>query len=150
MKQTRGLSPSIPNLVHNGSTLSTPSTKASALNTFFESTFTTENLSHLPKLRNHLKNSNTWSLNTLDDVFVTPQEVFEELCKLNPMKASGPDAIPGRLLKEGATSLADPLSTLFNLSLSTGQLPLDWRRANITPVFKNTLSKTIDPLVLPA
>ncbi len=42
----------------------------------------------------------------------------------------------GRLLLEGASSLAKPMSQLFNLSIETGTLPLDWKKSNITPVHK--------------
>jgi len=51
-------------------------------------------------------------------------------------KACGPDDIPGRLLKEEAPWLAEPLIQLYNLSLQSGVLPRDWRRANVTLVFK--------------
>ncbi len=47
---------------------------------------------------------------------------------IDPIKACGPDEIPGRLLKEGAPWLASPLTKL---------LPLDWTSANVTPIFKN-------------
>ena len=48
----------------------------------------------------------------------------------------GPDEIPGRLLHEGADWLAEPLTKLFNLSLSFGSVPVDWTRSNITPILK--------------
>ena len=58
------------------------------------------------------------------------------LCKLDASKAGGPDEVPARLLKEGASWLAKPLATLLTLSLSQGCLPRDWTSSNITPVFK--------------
>ena len=67
---------------------------------------------------------------------LTENEVYEELCRFDPTKASGPDEIPGRLLREGAPWIAEPLLNLFNASLKSGRLPRDWTRANITPVFK--------------
>ena len=50
------------------------------------------------------------------------------LCKI--------DEIPGRLLREGAPWLAEPITKLFTMSLQSGFLPRDWRRANVTTVFK--------------
>ena len=67
---------------------------------------------------------------------ISEDAVFEVLCKIDPSKACGPDDIPGRLFKEGAPWLAVPLTQLYNLSLQTGVLPRDWRKANITTVFK--------------
>ena len=55
---------------------------------------------------------------------------------LNPNKATGPDNIPGRILKMGAHEVAPAQVTIFRKSLETGSLPDDWRRANISPIFK--------------
>ena len=63
-------------------------------------------------------------------------EVCVELSKIDPRKSCGPDEIPARLLLEGAVWIAKPLSRLFNLSLESGSLPMDWKSSNITPVFK--------------
>ena len=52
---------------------------------------------------------------TFDEVHV---HVFKILSQLDPAKASGPDGVPCRLLKEGATRVAEPLSIIFNLSLT--------------------------------
>jgi hypothetical protein len=56
---------------------------------------------------------------------------------INPTKASGPDLINPRLLKEAAPIIKHPLCKLFNLSLWVASYPSQWKRANITPVFKN-------------
>ncbi len=72
----------------------------------------------------------------IDGVALTESEVYEELCRIDPRKASGPDEIPGRPLREGAPWIASPLYRLFTASLNSGNLPQDCTRANITPVFK--------------
>ena len=58
------------------------------------------------------------------------------LSLIDPSKACVPDCIPGRLLKEGAPWLSEPLVAFFNQSLQSGQLPSDWTCANVTPVHK--------------
>ena len=40
---------------------------------------------------------------------VTEQSVFQKLLALNPTKATGPDSIPGWLLKENADIFAGPV-----------------------------------------
>jgi hypothetical protein len=40
-------------------------------------------------------------------------------------------------LKEAAPIIKHPLCKLFNLSLRVASYPSQWKRANITPVFKN-------------
>ena len=103
-------------------------------NGYFWSIFTRENSFNLSHLRNHVQAS--WSTSSIDKVVISEDAVFEVLCKIDPSKACGPDDIPGCLLKEGAPWLAEPPTQLFNLSLQSGVLPRDWRRANITLVFK--------------
>lgn len=55
---------------------------------------------------------------------------------LKPHKASGPDSIPARLLKTAADELAPGLAHLFQISVDNGKIPLDWKTALVTPVFK--------------
>ena len=65
--------------------------------------------------------------------FFTVDDVYRKLHKLNPRKGCGPDSIPPRLLKSAAHILAAPLLTVFNNSISQGQFPDIWKRANILP-----------------
>ena len=55
---------------------------------------------------------------------------------LNCNKASGPDLISPRLLKEGCEILSRPLTKIFNLCLSSSYFPLIWKQANVVPVHK--------------
>jgi hypothetical protein len=52
------------------------------------------------------------------------------LQNINSHKATGPDEICGRVLKELSTTISRPLT------LETGKLPYDWKHANVCPVFK--------------
>jgi len=47
------------------------------------------------------------------------------------------------VLRELADVIAEPLSTIFERSWRTGEVPEDWRKANVTPVF--TKGKKEDP-----
>jgi hypothetical protein len=58
------------------------------------------------------------------------------LTQLKVSKASGPDGLPNRVLKELANQLAPVLTILFQQSIETNILPEDWRNANVTPIFK--------------
>ena len=58
------------------------------------------------------------------------------LKSINVNKSPGPDDILELVLKKCALSLANPLSIPFNISFSTGQIPNDWKSANIVPVHK--------------
>ena len=63
-------------------------------------------------------------------------EVMERLSELDTTKACGPDKIPARLLKECSEQIAPSLCSLFNHSLSIGQIPREWKSADVTPIHK--------------
>ena len=65
-----------------------------------------------------------------------PSEVTDILASLPLNKASGPDGISNRILKECSHSLARPLCSLFNTSLSIGKFPRQWKDANVCAVLK--------------
>ena len=73
----------------------------------------------------------------LDNIHITEQDIKDILIQLNISKASGPDLLNPRLLKEAANTLKYPLYKLFNKSLQLAQFPNVWKLANVIPVFKN-------------
>ena len=62
--------------------------------------------------------------------------VLKLLKKINPNKASGPDMIPARILKDLAEELAPFLTEIFQRSLADGEVPMDWHSAYVTAIFK--------------
>ena len=62
------------------------------------------------------------------------------MLKMNATKASGPDLISPRLLKEGADIIARTYSIIFNRSLDQGYFPKTWKEANVTIYKKDNKS----------
>ena len=58
-------------------------------------------------------------------------------------KSRGPDGIHPRVLKELADVIAGPLSIIFKWSWESGEVPVDWKLANVVPIFKK--GKKEDP-----
>ena len=58
------------------------------------------------------------------------------LSDINVNKFSGPDQIPGIVLKKCAPSISIPLSNLFNNIYYSGNVPLEWKQANVVPIHK--------------
>ena len=56
---------------------------------------------------------------------------------INPAKATGSDCVPGLVLRECADSLAGPLTDIINGSLSTGTVPMMFKRSFISPLYKS-------------
>ena len=66
------------------------------------------------------------------------------LNKMNVNKAAGPDGIHGKVLKNCAGSLAYPLSLVFKTSYNTGEVPNDWKLANVVPVHKKGSKASVE------
>ena len=76
----------------------------------------------------------------LSEVRFTPQLVYKQLRFLKPNTAAGPDRLGSDLLRKLAPVVCKPLAKIFELSFSSGSLPLIWKRATVTPVFKGGIS----------
>ncbi|KFP33053.1 RNA-directed DNA polymerase from mobile element jockey, partial [Colius striatus] len=64
------------------------------------------------------------------------EQVKDLLSKLNTHKSMGPEGMHPRVLREVAQVVARQLSIIFEQSWRTGEVPEDWRKANVTPAFK--------------
>ena len=51
-------------------------------------------------------------------------------------KSAGPDGLHCKFLLELKDSLCEPLTNIFNKSLESGEVPTQWKRAYVSPIFK--------------
>ncbi|XP_032238574.1 uncharacterized protein LOC5513178 [Nematostella vectensis] len=83
---------------------------------------------------------------------ITEHSFITKLSALNAKKASGPDSIPAWLLKDNADLIAAPVAAIFNSSFRECQLPKSCKRADITPLSKQTpildVNKHLRPISL--
>ena len=107
--------------------------KADVLNAFFTSVFKRQTgypqvslLSDLAALAGEQTKPPTIQEETVRDL----------LLQLDCHKSMGPDEIHPRVLRERAEVIAEPLSIIYQCSLLTGEIPEDWRLANVTPIYK--------------
>ena len=73
---------------------------------------------------------------SMPEITVTVNGVKKLLSKINPYKASGPDNVPARFLKELANEISPALTLLFNASLLHGIVPAEGKEAIINPTYK--------------
>ena len=102
------------------------------LNRYLQSVLETPDLTHNQLSSVHFEDDMT-DLTTISDLTLTEGEVRYVLRNLDEEKATGPDKIPAVLLKHCAATIAPSLCELFNKSLSSGQLPSEWKLSNVCP-----------------
>ena len=102
---------------------------AEELNKFFASVFTTEDVDNVPDKPLETEGS-------IGEIIITEKLVKEKIKNLKENSAPGPDGISPRLLKSAAEMLAKPLTIIFRESLRTSEIPADWKKAKVTPIYK--------------
>ena len=64
------------------------------------------------------------------------------LSDLDTQKSMGPDGMHPQVLRELADVIAESLPTIFERSWRRGEMPEDWRKANVTPIFQKARRRT--------
>ncbi|CAM4557941.1 unnamed protein product [Lepidochelys kempii] len=128
---------SVSPLLNEGGNLVTEDVeKANVLNAFFASVFTNKVSSQTAAL-----GITKWGRDGQPSVEI--EVVRDYLEKLDVHKSMGPDELHPRVLKELAAVIAEPLAIIFENSWRTGEVPDDWKKANVVPIFKK--GKKEDP-----
>jgi len=112
-----------------GRTVAEDSEMAEVLNEFFSSVFTRETGDTPPV-------TEPKEAPEMPGIRITEWEVKKIIRKLRKEAAAGPDEVGPRLLQELVEEVAAPLTTIFRHSLARGEVPGDWRTANVTPIYK--------------
>ena len=100
------------------------------LNKQFTSVFTNEDCSHIPPPI-QLHHGDPLSIITVEAA-----DVAKKITNLKENSAPGPLKFTPRILKELRDVISLPLSIIFNKSILSGEVPSDWRCANVASVFK--------------
>ena len=122
---------SIPPIEDNDQINTNEHDKANILNSFFQSqSFLDDRYAPLPAV---LPTTLESELNTI--VLTTDKD--ESVLKILPVgKATGPNGLSNRILRELSDEISSPYCSLFNQSLDTGDVPSSYKEANLCPVPK--------------
>ena len=82
---------------------------------------------------------------SISSVNINRSLVLQRLKKLDTDSCPGPDKVHARILKSCASSLAEPLSLIFDKSLRSSTLPTSWKAATVSPIYKGKGPRS-DPL----
>ncbi len=109
----------ITNLDTNSGKATTDIEKAQALNQFFMSVFTNEDLTETPVMQ-----EKTIEI-PFQDIVVTEEAILKKLRALNP-----------HVMNELSSVISKPLAIIMSKSLEEGLIPQSWKMANVSPIFK--------------
>jgi hypothetical protein len=104
--------------------------KATLLNGYFSSVFTHDD-GKLPEFR-----SRVLSDVQLENIEFTPARVSKAIRQMKNKHSLDPSGFPSIFVKKVSCPLIKPLCVLFNFVFNSGDVPDDWRAANIIPIFK--------------
>jgi hypothetical protein len=138
IKHRRKDNTGIQTLKVNNQLLTQDQEKAEALANQFQGVFTRED-----PVQSNLPDLPPSSYPDMLPITVGLDGVQKLLENIKVCKATGPDKIKNQALKIAAVEIAPVLQFIFQQSLDSGELPSDWRKANISPIFKK--GATTDP-----
>ena len=123
----------IPPLTYNDNIYSDERDKTNILNDYFQSQTLLDDknavLSELPPSVTYTQ---------LSHIVLTPLKVESVLKTLTIGKASGPNELSNRILRELSCELSSPFCSRFNHSLRKGIVPSSYKEANVFPVPKKS------------
>ncbi|TRZ10571.1 hypothetical protein HGM15179_016538 [Zosterops borbonicus] len=120
-------------LDEGGNLVSADEEKAEALNACFASVFSGK----MTCLQDNCPPGLVDGVREQNDPPIIQEEAVRELPRcLDIHKSMGADGIHPRVMRELADELAKPLSIIYQQSWLTGEVPDDWKLANVTPIHK--------------
>ena len=120
----------IPELEVDGVLHRTDAEKANCFNKFFGYVFTvSDGLS--PRFVSR-------TTAELREIIFSPRVVLSALHGLSSTYSSGVDDIPSIVLKNCKSNISGPLCRLYTSFFESSELPMDWLRANVIPIYKGS------------
>ena len=75
-------------------------------------------------------------VNSPESPTTTCPDVLKELQNLDPYKSAELDNLDPLFLKLSVAIVVTPITSLFNLSFVSSEIPKDWKAAAVVPLFK--------------
>ena len=121
---------SYPPLKVNNDYVTDNKAKADIFNSFFI------NNSNIDTSSAELPDFNYLTDQRLSEIITNEGEVHDLLKSLDVNKSTGHDGIGPRMLREAGPSIVPSLTRLINFSFQCCKVPVDWKKAQVTPIYK--------------
>ena len=92
----------------------------------------------LPPLSSHNIPTPNSDCTIPEDLLCTEDEIYSLLSSLGISKATGPDGISTKTFKSTASSITPFVTSLLNLSLRSGRIPMEWKKSFVKPIPKTS------------
>src|SRR2546425_5338436 len=79
----------------------------------------------------------------LTDVDITEEKILKALNSVKRNKTEGIDGLNSTLFIECKTGIVLPLKKIFQHSIENSEIPLQWKMANVVPIFKKGSKKDV-------
>jgi len=116
-----------------GTVRSLPQEQVQEFNSYFTTVFNTESLGNIPEADRIFQGSDA---EKLCDIVIDSELVRKKFDRLRPDKASRPDDVSPRILIELKDEICYPVAEIMKTSFESGIVPVDWKLANVTPIYK--------------
>ena len=105
---------------------------------YFSTVFTKEDVSNMPIVRQHARVDENCCIENIE---VNELRILKAFNGLKENKAAGVDDLNSSFILGSKDGLVKPLEMIFKHSLETGEIPNDWKKANVTAIFKKGSKK---------
>ena len=72
----------------------------------------------------------------LSNIEITGNDVIRVITEFKEQKSPGVDGITSTYVLKTKEILVEPLRLMYNKSIDENQIPKDWKKANVSPIFK--------------
>ncbi len=123
---------------NGGKIVSDNNEMANIFNEYFSSVFTKENLQNMPVVDNTVMSGKYC---VLDKIEINQGRIVKAIGTLKMNRAAGVDGLNSSFVKGCAKGIIKPLELIFKKSLDSGEIPTDWKKANVSVIFKKGSKK---------
>jgi hypothetical protein len=124
----------IPDRMYSENTLlDDPQNIVDAFASYFKSTFVQSD----PYCNHNNVDAASSCFPTVNILKISETDIISAINRIPNKMTSGPDGLPGFLVRDCRYVLVEPLMIIFNASLESGCFPKEWKKSKVCPVFKS-------------